>query len=232
LRTCARERSDPNELSPRMLGEPPPLTLVCVRLLRRYAWDSTARCRWGASDVDRVVLERKNDHRCIVYQCKRGTHGKGLNLRPRDGVIENLWRKTSGNSIIFVASPTYHPARAPVDDIVRARACDAGGETVLLLRPAFLGSRESTAASAAAPGVPGLANRETCCCCVSPIVPGLAHEQREELLLRLLHRSWARSHKEVLLLRPRCPPPTPPKRPPSHSSSTLARRCAPNRPLH
>jgi hypothetical protein len=43
-------------------------TLVRARKeeILAYSWDMGARCRWGASDVERTVLERKSDHYYIA----------------------------------------------------------------------------------------------------------------------------------------------------------------------
>jgi hypothetical protein len=48
-------------------------TLVRARKeeILAYLWDTSARCRWSASDMERTVLETKNDHRYIGYVRKR-----------------------------------------------------------------------------------------------------------------------------------------------------------------
>jgi hypothetical protein len=86
-----------------------------------YVWDTEARCRWGASDMERVVLERKNDHHCIAYQCKRGSHGKAIELLPRDGVSDGVWKKVGEDAVVIVGQPTEHPMRPNAqDDRVRS----------------------------------------------------------------------------------------------------------------
>jgi hypothetical protein len=48
-------------------------TLVRARKeeILAYLWDTAARCRWSASDMERTVLETKNDHHYIAYVRKR-----------------------------------------------------------------------------------------------------------------------------------------------------------------
>jgi hypothetical protein len=50
-------------------------TLVRARKeeILAYLWDTEARCRWGASDVERTVVERTNNHRYILYVRSRQT---------------------------------------------------------------------------------------------------------------------------------------------------------------
>jgi hypothetical protein len=98
-------------------------TLVRARKeeILAYLWDTAARCRWSASDMERTALETKNDHHCIVSLCKRGSHGKGIKLKPRGVLQECVWRKTGGNTLVFVGNPTEHPERPMTADKVRAR---------------------------------------------------------------------------------------------------------------
>ncbi|GMI51962.1 hypothetical protein TeGR_g223 [Tetraparma gracilis] len=85
-------------------------------------WDLEARSRWTATDAERTVLERKNSHHYIAYQCKHGTDGKGISLTPREGVMDFVWKKTGGNTLVCVGSPTEHLERPLVAHKVRAKS--------------------------------------------------------------------------------------------------------------
>jgi hypothetical protein len=71
--------------------------------------------------MERTVLEKKNDHHCIVSLCKRGSHGKGIKLQPRGVLQECVWRKTGDDTLVFVGNPTEHQERPITVDKVRAR---------------------------------------------------------------------------------------------------------------
>jgi hypothetical protein len=61
-------------------------TLVRARKeeILAYLWDTAARCRWSASDMERTVLVTKNDHHYIGYVRKRNSsHFILASLAPR-----------------------------------------------------------------------------------------------------------------------------------------------------
>jgi hypothetical protein len=87
-----------------------------------YMLDTPARCRWSYSDVERDVLETKNDHHFVAYQCKKGSHGGLLKLRPREGVSSGIWRQEADGSFVYVGVPTEHPRKQNVPaERVRSR---------------------------------------------------------------------------------------------------------------
>jgi hypothetical protein len=87
-----------------------------------FIWDVSARCRWSDSDMERSVLATKNDHHYIGYTCKRGSHGAGLKLLPREGVSTALWRRENDGALVFVGVPTEHDLAEPKPSMrVRAK---------------------------------------------------------------------------------------------------------------
>jgi hypothetical protein len=76
-----------------------------------YLWEFDARCRWGATDMERTVLEKKNDHHLIGYTCKKGSHTGVLNLAPREGVNAALWKRVDDDSLLYIGTPTEYNDR-------------------------------------------------------------------------------------------------------------------------
>jgi hypothetical protein len=86
-----------------------------------YFLDTAARCRWSDLDMERSVIETKNDHHTVSYQCKKGSHGGKLKLLPREGVSAALWRKEVDGLLVYVAIPTEHHLKPEKpNEIVRA----------------------------------------------------------------------------------------------------------------
>jgi hypothetical protein len=74
-----------------------------------YLLDMVARCRWGPSDLERTIVETKNDHHLIAYLSKRSTHGAGFEIKPRHGCQAVLWREEADGSFVLVGTPVKHP---------------------------------------------------------------------------------------------------------------------------
>jgi len=75
-----------------------------------YVFIQDARCRFEVADTERVVLEKKSDHRHIMYEATRGLNYGGIEVRARDFVTECMWRPQLDGSIQVVGIPSRHSA--------------------------------------------------------------------------------------------------------------------------
>jgi hypothetical protein len=87
-----------------------------------YMWNLGARSRWTASDAERTVLEKKNNHHYIGAGSKRSTGDHTYSIQPRDYVSRFLWKKTEENTLVCVGSPTEHRERPLVAHKVRVKS--------------------------------------------------------------------------------------------------------------
>jgi hypothetical protein len=85
--------------------------LTFLSQILAYFWDLDARCRWGATDTERTILERKNGHHYIGCIRKLGSHGGVLHLGPREGVSIGVWKKIKEDTVLLVGTPTEHKDR-------------------------------------------------------------------------------------------------------------------------
>jgi len=73
-----------------------------------YLWTIDLKSRWTGADLERRVLETKSSHRAIRYQAKRGTVFGGITGRPRDMVLDAVWKEQDDGSLMYVEFPTKH----------------------------------------------------------------------------------------------------------------------------
>jgi len=76
-----------------------------------YMWAVDARCRWVDDDIARDVLEKKNVHSQIVYQCKKGSGGRGSSALPKDWVSHCVWYHLDNNTVLYSGVPADHHLR-------------------------------------------------------------------------------------------------------------------------
>ncbi|GMI35292.1 hypothetical protein TeGR_g2861 [Tetraparma gracilis] len=113
------ESSDPsvkneiafNEGDPLRWGRSETLVRATKEEILAYLWDTTARCRWGPTDMERTVLQSDSAHHFIGYQCKQGKHTGVLNMAPREGVSVGVWMKIEEDTLVLVGNPTEHRDR-------------------------------------------------------------------------------------------------------------------------
>ena len=78
-----------------------------------YMWTMDDKHRWSDSDIERRILETKNDHHHISYQCKKRLRDGLVTSLARESVSDFVWARETDDSILYVGMPTEHPdARA------------------------------------------------------------------------------------------------------------------------
>jgi hypothetical protein len=87
-----------------------------------YIWAMDARCRWGDTDLEREILEKKSLHSIVVYQLKGGSKHGPLKLKPRGGVQQLVWKQVDARTLVIAVQPVEsHPAKPSSDGVVDAQ---------------------------------------------------------------------------------------------------------------
>ncbi|GMI28709.1 hypothetical protein TeGR_g6547, partial [Tetraparma gracilis] len=87
-----------------------------------YIWAMDARCRWGDTDLEREILEKKSLHSIVVYQLKGGSRHGPLKLKPRGGVQQLVWKQVDARTLVIAVQPVEsHPAKPSSDGVVDAQ---------------------------------------------------------------------------------------------------------------
>jgi hypothetical protein len=79
-----------------------------------YLWDFCAKHRWTEHDLDREILEMKNDHHFVAYSHKSFPDiVKGVHIKSRYGVNDCVWRREKDGSLLFVCLPLMGHDKMP-----------------------------------------------------------------------------------------------------------------------